>query len=486
MKTTGLGKWQFVSFLSRGSAVILGLIQSFLILRILTKAEWGTVQLVVSIGAALGIYQHLGLASASTREIASAKSDKDVLKVFVSSVFIRYLITLPLAVGLFIYADTIAVSIYKNSALILPLKIYAVTMLVQGFQSIFNSVISGTKRFKQLFTYQVVVAFLNMVIFLPLVYFYKIDGYFWAYFIFNIINSVILGVVAFYPLKSNLTLPSKKDFFGMFREIFSISVAIYIVKILSTNWEKLGPNLLGISNSAEIIAVFAFAMLYSKKILNISDAVTDVNLPVLSEKFKEDTQSFKSIFKDNFDKIFSFIILSSVTASYWAPQIIDVLVGDKYSESYRYIPLVLLAFVVYAFLDIVKSSIFVPAKNTYSMVLTYLLLMVATLLSFKLSLFYYEPLFAMSLSMAAGTIFAYLASIIFIRMNLNYDFFSYKHWIILIQSFVIGWAGIYLTFIYKAIIFPVVIGLIIYALILAKFVNETDLMLLTKIWKKRK
>ena len=71
----------------------------------------------------------------------------------------------------------------------------------------------------------------------------------------------------------------------LFKEIFSISMVIYVVKIIYTNWEKLGPNILGLSLSPEKIAIYSFALMFAKKIMSISDAVTDVNLPILSEKF---------------------------------------------------------------------------------------------------------------------------------------------------------------------------------------------------------
>ncbi len=95
-----LGKWQVISFVSRSLAMLLGLVQTFVIIRVLSVGEWGVVQLAISIGGALGIYQHLGLASASTREISSASDDKEVFKIFVTSAVIRYVITLPIAVGL--------------------------------------------------------------------------------------------------------------------------------------------------------------------------------------------------------------------------------------------------------------------------------------------------------------------------------------------------------------------------------------------------
>ena len=123
-----LGKWQTVSFLSRGIAMALGLVQSFVILRILTVAEWGLVQQAVAIGASLGIYQHLGLAGASTREISAAKDKRDIFKIFFTTVLVRYLITVPLSIGLFFLAPKIA-QIYKATDLTLLLQLYAFVIL---------------------------------------------------------------------------------------------------------------------------------------------------------------------------------------------------------------------------------------------------------------------------------------------------------------------------------------------------------------------
>ena len=298
-----LGRWQFLSFLSRGVALLIGLVQSFVIIRVLSLSEWGIVQLAVSIGGALGIYQHLGLASASTREIAAQKRDSDIYKIFITSIVVRYVVTTPLGFGLIFFADHIANSIYNNSALILPLQIYGATMFIQGFQSILNAIITGTKRFKNLLAYQMIAALMSIVLYIPLVIQYKVSGYFYAYFLFNLLNTVFLFFIAFKPLKEPFVFPSRGDFVYMFKQLFSISLALYFVKILSTNWEKLPANLLGLSENLELVALFSFATLYSKKILSISDAVTDINLPVLSEKFVGNFQDFRNSFTNNFDKV---------------------------------------------------------------------------------------------------------------------------------------------------------------------------------------
>lgn len=476
-----LFKWQFISLISRGMAMFIGLVQSFVILRILTQAEWGIVQLALSIGGALGIYQHLGLASASTREIAASKDDTKVFKIFLTSVLIRYMITLPLAFGLFILAPKIAAQVYNNSSLAIPLQIYAITILFQGFQSILNSVISGTKRFKELFTYQVIIAFLSVFVYLPLVYFYGVLGYFYAFLLFNVISTLILSVIAFAPLKGKLLWPSKKDFMALFKEIFSISLVIYVVKIIYTNWEKLGPNILGMSLSPEKIAIYSFALMFAKKIMSISDAVTDVNLPVLSEKFTNNLEDFKTTFTQNFDKVFSFVIISSAVASYWAPEIIKFAVGaERYIEYYDSLILILpllIAFIIYSLINIVKSSILIPAKMVSTMLLSFVFLMVFTLLTF--GVFHYTStanvLLAMSVSMAVGSLVSYMYICMSIKSKLGFSHFTQSHILILIQFISIGYASTIDIIWLKAGLFVYLISLLIAAVMVAGFLTKKEI-----------
>jgi O-antigen/teichoic acid export membrane protein len=433
-----LGKWQIISFISRGTAMAVGLVQGFVIAAILTKAEWGIVQLAVSIGSALGIYQHLGLASASTREIASVKKEEDIFKIFVTSVFIRYCVTLPIAVGLFFSAHYLANVLYKNGALELPLKIYSITLVIQGVQSILNSVVSGTKRFKQLFIYQAAIALVSLMLYLPLVFIYRSEGYFYAFLVFNIVSSLTLSVVAFRPLKGKIAFPGRKEFTLFLKEIFSISIAIYLMKIIYTNWEKLGTNALGLFESPETIATYAFALLYAKKLTGISDSVTDVNLPVLSEKYKNDLAGFKDLFEKNFNKLFSFIVLTGAFASYWAPLIIRIPVGNKYDDSFILIPPMILSFMLYSLLNIINSSVLIPAKMTKSMIASYGMLVIGTGGFFLFGRHFLGILPGMAWGMSFGALLSLTTMLLLVRKFLSFSFFNIDHVVILFAGFVVA------------------------------------------------
>ena len=482
-----LVKLQAYSFISRMAAMLLGVVQTFVIVRVLSVSDWGVVQLAASIGGAFGIYQHLGLASGSTREISAAKDDKEVFKIFITGVTIRYLVTVPIAIFLFFSADNIALETYHNPALILPIKIYGLVLLVGGVQGILNSVISGTKRFKQLFIYQAAIALVSVCIYIPSVYFFKINGYFYALALFNLIGSLTLSIIAFKPYIGKLEFPSWGDFKRLFKELLSISLAIYIAKIIYTWWEKSGALLLGLDLSAESVAFFSFALLYGKKLMLISDSVTTVNLPILSEKYTKNLVEFRQLFTDNFNKLYVFILGAGGFAVFWAREVFHILVGgSKYDTSLPLVLPLVFAFVFYSFVNIIKSSIVIPAKRVSIMISSFVAMIVVTVGGFLLTKNALDPLISMSYFVALGSLVGLLFMSFFSSLDLNLKIFGWKHLLLFAQVL-----GMSLTFMIqglglKFLLFVVFFLLYCWAVSLSGFLTKEHVltakrMLLSKL-----
>jgi len=473
-----LGKWQMVSFASRITAMAVGIVQSYVILRILSVSEWGTIRIALSLGSALGIYQHLGLAGASTREIAGAKSHKEVFKIFFTSTVIRYMISFPLAVGLFLSAGFLSQK-YNNPNIESLIKIYAFVMVAQGVQGILNSVVSGMKRFKRLFIYQVAISFVSLALYLPLIWFYKVTGYFYALLAFNIVSSISLAFLAFKPMRQWFEMPSRKEFVTLFKELFSISMAIFLVKIIYTNWENIGPNLLGLSVTAEVVGIFGFAMLYAKKILAVSDAVTDVNLAVFSDKYLHDRVGFLDYFRKNFNKIFAVILPLAFTAIFWSKEVVQIVgLFTKYSQALVLILPIIFAFVFYSFLDIIKSSVLVPAKMGKEMAVVFILMLGATVIFYLGGKRFIEPLTAMAYAMCFGTGVALLMSILLSKAKLGEWLFTHEHYLLLGRAILISFASTIDNFPVKVASFILFMVLYIWAVKVSKFVDFSSL------WKK--
>jgi O-antigen/teichoic acid export membrane protein len=315
------------------------------------------------------------------------------------------------------------------------------------------------------------------MIFIPFVYFFNVNGYFYAFLLFNVIASVVMTILAFKPLKGKISLPDKKDFVRLFKEIFSISIAIYIVKILYTNWEKLGSNVLGLFNSAEVVAIYAFAMLYAKKLMSISDSVTTVNIPVFSEKYVNDENEFKKAFTGNFNKIFSFIVFVGSFAAYFAPLAIRILVGsDKYDESIPLIAPMVFAFIIYSFINIISSSVMIPAKLAKSMIASYVFLILGTALTF-LGLFkFVDILQAASWAMVGGSIVCLYFMHLWIKKRMKFTFLNIDHVAVLLSSLSIAWLSNVENIWVKIIGFGPFALLLTWSFIIAGFISKKDIL----------
>ena len=482
-----LEKWQLISFISRGVAMAFGIIQSFVILRILSVADWGIVQLAVSVGASLGIYQHLGLASASNREIAASKKETDVFKVFVTSVTVRYCVTIPLAVGLFVFAPKIA-KVYGFSEILLPLRIYAIVIFFQGAQAILNAVVAGTKRFKELFIYQMVIALVSVFIYIPMVYFYGILGFFYALLMHEVIKTSVMLVIALKPYYKNLRLPTKQEYKKTFKSLFSLGMSIYVVKILIINWEKSGTNLLGFTQNADLLGIYAFALLYAKKLMHVSDAATDVNLPVFSEKYVKDIKGFKNLFAQNFNRIYTLIVFFAMSAIYWAYEIINLLVGSgKYDASIKYLVPMVFTFIFFSLINILKSSVAIPAKLVKEMIIGFVVLFVATMAVYFLGRgLTADPLFSMSYAMllGAGLSFGYL--VFLLQKKLAFKFFTHAHTLILVQALFVSVSGNLANLALKFIAYLLFVAFYIGGVYLAGFVTKKDFAFVTNKLLRRK
>ncbi len=440
---SGLLKLQVVSFISRIIAMLIGIFQSLIIVNLLSTQEYGLIGLVTSIAGIVGITQHLGLASSSTKEISQAKNSQDIFNVILSSLSIRLLISVPISLILIFFATWIS-NYYSNPELILPLQIFGVITLVQAFQSIFNSVISGTQRFKLLFSYQIFIAFVSLFIFLPFIYFYSLLGYFYALLIFNLIQTLALGFLSLNKLDFQFKLPNRKEFFSLSSKLLKISLAIYFVKILFTAWQEVPVAYLGKIISLESLALFTFAFNLSSKLMAISDSITDVNLPVFSKQSTDSLKEYILSFNKNFDLIFYFIFVVGITVSYWSREIlvladyfiyfVGILVGlnfdkniyDRYGSSLiLFLPL-LLSIIFYSYLNIIKSSFFVPLEKLKNMIITYSLMVIFTGLSFFVLNNYVIEILAMSLALFVGALSGFLISSMFIKNELAINIFSLK------------------------------------------------------------
>jgi len=396
-----LFKWQTISFLSRFFATLVGLAQSVVVARVLTTAEYGLVGIVTAVSSVVGVIRHLGLVSATTRELAGVDSDEEASKVFVSALLIRLLVAVPLSGGLFFLAKNLAYETYHQPTVFLPFRIFAVVLLLQSVQEICNAVLAGRQRFAILFTFQALTALVSIALFVPLVRSLGFMGYFWALLAHSVFSMLALGFLGARSLGWRVVLPRPEELRRILSSLLRLGLAIYVGKVLYIQWQKLGTLYLGAKVSPEEVGVFSFAILYSMKLLVVSDAVTDVNLPAMTKNLRQGFDKFCEKFLANFEKVYSLMLLAGASAVFWAADIFHLLVGTKFDASLPLVPLLMLSAFVYGLLNLLGSSVLVPAKFLKELVVYHVILLGvtgATLISFSPR----DPLMGVAWAMALG------------------------------------------------------------------------------------
>jgi hypothetical protein len=188
----------------------------------------------------------------------------------------------------------------------------------------------------------------------------------------------------------------------------------------------------------------------------ISDSITDVNLPVFSKKTSESLKSYIESFSKNFDMLFYFIFIVGITVSYWSTEILIgadyfiYLVGllsglnfekniyERYQESLILFLPMLLSIIFYSFLNIIKSSFFIPLEKLKNMIVNYLVLLLVTALSFLILNQYLVEILAMAISLFLGSLFGFILSVFFIKSQLHINILDWKKFFFSIFSVILG------------------------------------------------
>ena len=447
-------KWQMVSIISRFGAQIIGTLQWYLVALILPAPSYGLYSIASGIAKSFGSYQNLGLQSTSNREIAASKDLAHAFKVFFVIATFRYIISIPLAFLLFYKSGSIAMQFESDSGkIIFALKIYAFVILFQAIQGIFNTVLAGLKKFKILFSYQFLFTLISFVISVPLVYFLDFEGTIISILITTVISVLILGYFAILSFEGNFIFPTWLEYKVILKDILSLSLSVYIVKVIFSNWENLGKAVIGASfilvllgnkASLQLVGVFGIALAYSAKIMMISDSITDVNMTVFTEKYLNDFKNFTTDFLNNFSKIFITTSFVSISVLFWNKEVFEFIFKNKYAGAENYIPVLVIAYWAYSFINIYKSSIYVPAKRLVMLVIGFLTLLVISVVSFILfSLF---NIFDVTQSLAVSMMLGSIATYLFTTIDLRYKF---KTWFFNSQMLVAFLLACLMLFVYS-------------------------------------
>jgi len=360
-----LGRTQLLSLIAKAITTALGIVQSIIVIRILSPAEFGLVGLVLSVGGVIGVSQHLGIVDGAIREIAVLKKKREIGKVFWVSHIVRQAVTIPLSIGLLLLASLIATKIYHRPEIAIYLQIFAAALVLQGLQDVLGAALTGLKKFLLLYVVQVVTATINIAVFGWLTWQYGVTGFFWAVIVTTSIMVLWFFALMFKELKGNLKWPTWYDirFYG--RRVMRVGAYMYLSRIFFVVWQRLPLLLLGGVLASDQLGYLNVSLTFGSRLTIIAMALSEVNLSWMSSLFANQRAEFQKIVTLNMHRVLVVMVGLTLVLLFFTPEILLYVIGAQYLAAQPLIYIMTVGFFLYALTDIGTSSVFVSADQPH-------------------------------------------------------------------------------------------------------------------------
>src|SRR3989344_8175319 len=358
-----LARVQMLSLATKAVTLALGIVQAFLVIHFLSRAEYGLVGLVMSIGSVIGVTQHLGVVDGAIREIAVLKKREEIGKVFWVAHLVRQVVTIPLTIGLIALAGSIAARVYGRPEITMYIQIFAASLILQGLQDVLGATLTGMKKFIELYAVQVVTAAINIAVFGWLTWQHGVAGFFWAVIVTTSIMVGIYAVIIGRHLGGALRLPSWADIRQYTRGVMRVAGYMNIARILFVVWQRLPLLLLGGVVAADRLGDFNLALTFGSKLLIVASALSEVNLSLMSSLFATRREEFAQTVTRNMQRVLVLLAGLTLLLIFFTPEILHIPILLEYLPAQGLVVIMTVAFFLYALIDIGTSSVFVSADR---------------------------------------------------------------------------------------------------------------------------
>jgi len=262
---------------------------------------------------------------------------------------------------------------------------------------------------------------MGLLIFVSFVKYKGYIGYFFATLLLSLFSITILLIMNLRLTKKKFIFPNKLEFFQIFKNLFNIGIIVYIVKILYVAWQKVGLLIAGLYLLPKEIGYINFALFLSLKTTFIPDAISVVNLPMMSKKYNEDIISFKKELKDNFSKMFVVVLFGYLAFILYSKEIISLIVGSKYFPSFSLVPFFVLSFLLYSLINLIGASVIFPALLLKEAIYYYLILCFASFSAIWLFLSLGFRSLGVAIGIFLGVVLSFVSQNIFIYIKLRFS-----------------------------------------------------------------
>src|SRR3989338_4354565 len=458
---TKLGRIQIISIGAKAVTTVLGIVQSIIVIRLFSPAEYGLVGLVMSIGGVIGVSQHLGIVDGAIREIAVLDNKREIGKVFWVSHLVRQMVTIPLSVGLLLTAGLIAGRVYGRPEIQTFLEVFTGVLVLQGLQDVMGATLTGMKKFVELYVVQIITAAINVAVFGWMVWRFGVAGFFWAIVLTTFLMVALLFLLIMRMLKENLELPNWSDIKKYGWRVMRIGAYMYAARIFFILWQRLPILMLGGVLSADQLGYLNVSQTFGSKLTIIAMALSEVNLSWMSSLYTKQRDEFARIVTRNMQRVLILMMGIALILLFFTPEILNYVIGVEYLAAHKIILVMTLGFFLYTLVDIGTSSVFVPADAPRLRAYTYLSMTGVTGI-IMLGLLFLNPNPLLSAwAVLAGAIIAYILMVAIAKIKFGVSVLTRQLFVFLLLlggSF--GWLLFDPSLIWRLIIFVLLGGFV--------------------------
>lgn len=348
-----------------------------IVVRYITITEYGLYSLALVVMTAFFIVSTLGLQQGSARYIAyfRGKTENEKIRAVIhSSTKIAIVSGIIFSLILFLMADYIALSVFRNPNLYVPLKIFSLAIPFRVLISIFLSFFQGFDNARPNVYFESVlrkVIFLSMLIAVILLDL-SFTGVLYAFVISFVVTCIALGI---YTVK-NLPLTSVNKFnFGSGstgKELLFFSAPLLGVTVLNMVMGWVDTLMLGYFKTADVVGLYNAALPLANLIPIALSAASFLYIPIATGLYsKELITELHRTYQVLTKWIFSITVPLFFILFLFSEMVLNLFFGPAYVPSSMALRILLLGFMFHTVLGLNSLSLMVMGETRFLMLSTF-------------------------------------------------------------------------------------------------------------------
>ena len=329
MRSEKIGKSLIYKTFERFSVKILGLIVSIVLARLLAPEEFGQVAIIT-------VFINLCLSFVDSGLSSALVQNKKADRVDYSTVFYISLAVAAIMSAALILTAPIIGEYYENDAIVLPLRVYSLSLFVSAFSAVQNAKLQREMKFRTVLYTSLAATILSATVGITLA---ALGAGIWAlivyYFAYTVFSSLAI-------LIADRWVPTLEFSLSRAKELFSYGWKMLVSGLLCSIYEDIRTLIIGKMFSEAQLGYYNRGQQFPIVLVTTTHStIQSVVFPVMSEK-QDDKESVKVLSKNTlkYGSLILFPVMIGLSVA--AESIISVLLTEKWLASVPFMQIICL------------------------------------------------------------------------------------------------------------------------------------------------